>query len=175
MIGQEENIKLQLKNIDSQLTNFKIQTQNMGAINLKSQIMNIGIQILNIGLQTLSYADTYIAGIGENINNLENQILDISKQLNNMYSKNRMMMPMGMNNNMGMGMNNNMGMGMNNNMGMGMNNNMGMGMPMGIVNPNLNGNSNHSDISDNDNLPPVIQLDYSTTSHQNPIFKMMNK
>ena len=121
MDGQINNLKLQLKNIDSQFNIFEMQNRGMmGGINQKSQIMNIAIQILNIGIQTLNYAETFMRGMGENISDLESQIQEISKQLDNMYPKNPMMNMM--TNNMGMNM-------MNNNMGMNMmNNNKDMGM-----------------------------------------------
>ena len=182
MNGQIDNIKLQLKNIDSQFNIFEMQNKSMmGAINQKSQIMNIGIQILNIGIQTLNYANTLMAQMGENINDLENQIQEITKQLDNMYPKNSMMNMMMMNN-MGMGMmnnnrdmdmmNNNKNMGnmgmMNNNMGMGMmNNNMGMGLMNNNMNMGMNQNpmlrQNLSDSSDDLNL---------STGMPNPIFKI---
>ena len=157
MNGQIDNIKLQLKNIDSQFNIFEMQNKSMmGAINQKSQIMNIGIQILNIGIQTLNYANTLMAQMGENINDLENQIQEISKQLDNMYPKNLMMNMMMMNNN-----NNNMGMGMmNNNMGMGlMNNNMNMDMNQNpMLRQNLPDNS--------DDLNKYSGMD-------NPIFRIL--
>ena len=134
MDGQINNIKLQIKNIDSQLNIFEMQNKSMmGAIHKKSQIMNIGIQILNIGVQTLNYANTFMSNMGENINDLENQIKEISQQLDDMYPKRQMM-----NNNMGMNMmNNNMEKNMmNNNMGMNMINNKDItSTETGINNP----------------------------------------
>jgi histone H3/H4 len=82
MDGQINNIKLQIKNIDSQLNIFEMQNKSMmGAIHKKSQIMNIGIQILNIGIQTLNYANNFMSEMGENTNDLENKIQEISQQL----------------------------------------------------------------------------------------------
>ena len=124
--------------------------------------MNIEIQIINIGIQTLLYSKSFMIGLCESfekINNLEHQVSNLAFQVNNIFPN--QMMDNGMNNPMGM-------------MGLNMINNDSIRIWNISQNNNLNNNLFDSTILQNSTSGrDSINIEDDSTGMQNPIFRLM--